>query len=71
MGRTQRKKLVIAGGAANRKPPRVLDDTFVDQVLELDLPFDAPSGDPVAGIRNGVLAGLVFWALLALVHTFA
>ena len=71
MRRTRRKNLVIAGGAADRKPPRVLDDTFVDQVLELDVRFDVPSGDPVAGIRNGVLGGLVFWTLLALVISFA
>jgi hypothetical protein len=69
MGRTQRKDLVVAGSAAERKPPRVLGDPLVDQLL--DLPFDVPVGDTVAGIRNGVIGGLVIWALLGLLLSFA
>lgn len=43
-----------------------LDDAAVSALLEtrIDLP---PSDDPLIGIRNGVIAGLVLWTAIALI----
>jgi hypothetical protein len=46
----------------------VEEDGHEDPVAEaiLDMVYDYEDGDPVAGIRNAMIAGAVFWALLAL-----
>jgi hypothetical protein len=38
-----------------------------DQVAEaiLDMAFDYDDGNPVAGIRNALIAGVAFWMILA------
>jgi hypothetical protein len=63
-------------GQAKRKPhrstrvrrapqaaePAPLDDTAVDKILDLRLGTE--DGDPVAGIRNALVASAVFWVAL-------
>jgi hypothetical protein len=63
-------------GQAKRKPHRnararraaqtderaTLDDTAVDKILELRLGTE--DGDPVAGIRNALVASAVIWVAL-------
>jgi hypothetical protein len=46
----------------------VLDDSAVEQILDVRLGQD--DGDPVSGIRNALLASLVFWAALALAFVY-
>jgi len=43
------------------------EDGHEDPVAEaiLDMVYDYEDGDPVAGIRNAMIAGAVFWTLLA------
>jgi len=38
-----------------------------DQVAEaiLDMALDYDDGEPIAGIRNAMIAGVAFWTLLA------
>jgi hypothetical protein len=45
-----------------------LDDSAVEQILDVRLGQD--DGDPVSGIRNALLASLVFWAALALAFVY-
>ena len=46
----------------------VLEGHAVERILEAD--HDHLDDDSVTGIRNGVLFGLVFWSLLALVFVY-
>jgi hypothetical protein len=45
----------------------VLDDSTVEQILDPtpDLHPDAPVVDAALGIRNALIGGIVFWAILA------
>jgi len=45
------------------EPDAPHDDQVAEAVLDMALDYD--DGDPVAGIRNALIAGVVFWALLA------
>jgi len=40
------------------------DDRVAEAILDMTLDYD--DGDPVVGIRNALIAGVAFWALLAL-----
>jgi hypothetical protein len=74
MGRAKRKQKPRA--AAIRRvdrsaPPRrvdrsaALDDRAVEAIL--DVLHDYGGGDPIVGIRNAVIAGLVLWAIVGAV----
>ena len=39
------------------------DDQVAEAILDMALDFD--DGDPVAGIRNALIAGVAFWMVLA------
>jgi hypothetical protein len=47
---------VVDGGVAH-------SDRVAEAILDMALDYD--DGDPVAGIRNAILAGVAFWTLLA------
>jgi hypothetical protein len=50
-------------GVAGTDEGEVLEDTEVLQQLERGIAADR-EGDPIAGIRNGVLIGSALWLLL-------
>jgi len=68
MGHAKRKEAVHANNRRRVEPDAVLDDSSVDQILELRLGRD--DGDPVAGIRNALIGGAVFWVALALASIY-
>jgi hypothetical protein len=39
------------------------DDRVAEAILDMVLDYD--DGDPIAGIRNAMIAGVAFWTLLA------
>jgi len=65
------------GRAKRRQPPdvgalrRPVDEEppHPDHVAEamLDMALDYDEGNPLAGIRNAIIAGVAFWTLLAFV----
>jgi hypothetical protein len=52
---------------ARRAVSRVIaqDDRVAEAILDMALDYD--DGDPVAGIRNALIAGVAFWMILAIV----
>jgi hypothetical protein len=50
--------------AARRAVEEVSHDDRVAEAI-IDMVFDHEDGDPVAGIRNAIIAGIVFWGILA------
>jgi hypothetical protein len=63
------------GHAKRREPPDVValrrpvaeEPPHGDHIAEamLDMALDYDDGEPVAGIRNAMIVGVAFWALLA------
>jgi len=53
--------------AAARRRTVARDEPHDDRVAEavLDMSLDYDDGDPVAGIRNALIAGIAFWTMLA------
>ena len=52
--------------AASRRavePKAAHGDQVAEAILDMALDFD--DGDPVAGIRNALIAGVAFWMVLA------
>jgi hypothetical protein len=51
--------------AARRAVQRevVYDDEVAEAILDMALDYD--DGNPVAGIRNALIAGITFWMILA------
>ena len=64
MGRAK-VKLTLDVAASRRAVER--DAPHGDHVAEaiLDMALDYDDGDPIAGIRSSLIAGVAFWALLA------
>jgi hypothetical protein len=51
--------------AAEIEQDTPLDDRTAETILEAV--FDHEDGDPVAGIRNAMIAGIAFWLIIAAV----
>jgi len=64
MERAKLKQTPDAAAARRAVEPA---DSHDDRVAEaiIDMVYDYEDGDPVAGIRNAIIAGVVFWAILA------
>ena len=60
-------KLEQTPDVAAARPVVDREDGHEDPVAEaiLDMVYDYEDGDPVAGIRNAMIAGAVFWTMLA------
>jgi hypothetical protein len=62
-----RAQLKPAPNAADARravaPASAHDDRVAEAILDMALDYD--DGDPVAGIRNALIAGVAFWTLLA------
>jgi hypothetical protein len=63
--RKERHHPAPPSAAARVEEHAVLDDGTVDRILELRLGTE--DGDPVAGIRNAIVAAGAFWTALGLV----
>ena len=66
MGYAKRKQgPASASGVSriDRGPP--LDDRLAETILEAV--YDDDDGDPVAGIRNAIIAGIALWLIVAAV----
>jgi hypothetical protein len=65
MGRAkleQTPDVAYARRAVDREAPPN-DDRVAEAILDMALDYD--DGDPVAGVRNALLAGVAFWTILA------
>jgi hypothetical protein len=67
--RKQRRKVVVArraeqGTRVDDRGTR-LDDRAVHTML--DAVYDDEAGDPIIGIRNGIIAGVALWAFVGAV----
>lgn len=64
MGRAKLKQTPDAAASrrtVDREAPH--DDRVAEAILDMALDYD--DGDPVAGIRNALIAGIAFWMILA------
>jgi hypothetical protein len=64
MGRAELKHtpdVAASRGAVERRAAH--DDRVAEAILDMALDYD--DGNPVAGIRNALIAGVAFWTLLA------
>ena len=57
----QAHDVAAARRAVDREAPH--GDQVAEAVLDMVLDYD--DGNPVSGIRNALIAGVAFWALLA------
>jgi hypothetical protein len=64
MGRAKLKYTPDVAAARRAVEPRAAHDDRVAEAI-LDMALDYDDGNPVAGIRNALIAGVAFWTLLA------
>jgi hypothetical protein len=64
MGRAKRRQtpdVVAVGRPVDQEAPH--GDHVAEAMLDMALDYD--DGEPIAGIRNAMIVGVVFWTLLA------
>jgi hypothetical protein len=65
MGSAKLKETPDAAAARRAVEPKTAHDDRVAEAI-IDMVYDYEDGDPVAGIRNAIVAGVVFWGILAI-----
>jgi hypothetical protein len=64
MGRAKLKHTPdVAGSRRATQREAAHDDQVAEAILDMALDYD--DGNPVAGIRNALIAGIAFWMILA------